>query len=196
MATETKIELSAEAKQIIEDLKTMPEWATAAISKGMEKANQFTMAHIMQVHLTGNGPFPVSEHKLGVRSSRLRGGLFASRPVVVGERVQSAIGDSVKYAVIHEFGGRIKHPPRSGSVRLRTDASGALLRHGKNGKLATFAKASHKRAKEVKFNAAGYEVEMPERAPVRTGIQEKFQEYGEAIGLEIVKAWNQNKTKA
>jgi len=73
-----------------------------------------------------------------------------------------AIGSNKVYAAIHQFGGIIKLGARSGSLRLRTDAKGQLLRQG-GGKGAIFAKKTHKRFVERVFESAAHEVTMPAR---------------------------------
>ena len=70
------------------------------------------------------------------------------------------------YAAIHNFGGPITRQPRTGTVRLRTDARGNLLRQGSEGlkaNLAVFARSSHKRAVDRPFSSAGYTIQMPQR---------------------------------
>lgn len=77
-----------------------------------------------------------------------------------------------KYAAIHEYGGTIHMPARGGSVRLRVDARGNLLRQKTNDKLAVFAKASHKRAISRDFKSASYDIVMPERSYLRSSLRD------------------------
>lgn len=72
-------------------------------------------------------------------------------------------GAASGYAAIHQFGGEIQRAPHSSWVRLRTDRQGQLLRQGKNGKLAVFAKDSHKQATTRKFTSEGYTIRIPAR---------------------------------
>ncbi|MCL2872905.1 MAG: phage virion morphogenesis protein [Betaproteobacteria bacterium] len=67
------------------------------------------------------------------------------------------------YARIQNDGGTISFAPRSGTVRLRTDRKGNLLRQdGSN--LARFAKGSHKRVSERRWtNSTGWSVTIPAR---------------------------------
>lgn len=78
-------------------------------------------------------------------------------------RDYSQVGSNLIYAAIHHHGGDIQREARSGTVRLRTDAKGALLRQGKNGKLAVFARRSHKRAVDRSFEAKAYTIRIPAR---------------------------------
>ena len=167
-----------------------PQHIRTSVARAMDAENQLTIAHISEARLSGKGPFPVEEHRLGVRSRTLVRSLRASKAVVSADQITSAIGTNVVYAGIHEFGGVISHAARAGRVRLRTDASGNLLRRGANGRLATFAKSSHKRAVERTFTTSGHDVTMPARAPIFHGIQDRRENYGAAISGGITSALN------
>jgi phage gpG-like protein len=193
MPVQLKIELTESAKKIVAGLQTLPDQIVSAIALGMDKANQFAIGAIQKDHLTGQGPFPPEEHKLGIRTSRLRGSVNATPATVSGTTVTSSIGSNVIYAAIHEFGGRVHHPARQVKTRLRTDARGNLLRQLGHPKLAIFARTSHKRAKEVITRGKEYDVDMPERAPFRTGIEESDHSYKREISAAIVAEWNKLK---
>ncbi|MFZ4857915.1 MAG: phage virion morphogenesis protein [Desulfuromonadaceae bacterium] len=75
----------------------------------------------------------------------------------------AGVATNKKYAAIHNFGGPINRAARSGSVRLRTDARGNILRQNGSDHLAIFAKKSHKRAVSRDFSASGYTITMPQR---------------------------------
>jgi hypothetical protein len=177
------VELSQESREKLRRLEDAG-GLLAALATAMNAQANYTVSHIHRTRLIGTGPFPPSEHKLGVRSSRLWKALFATRATISGKTISWAIGDSVKYARIHELGGTIKHAARSGSVRLRTDARGNLLRQSGDqvgGRLAVFAKRSHKRARVVQYQAAAYQVNMPARAPIWTGILDCSAELRKAV---------------
>lgn len=190
MSSILKIELSPQAQRLVGALPALPQKLAARIAQVMDQENLVTVSHIQRAHLTGVGPFPVEEHKLGMRTSRLRTSANASEATVSGDLIISAIGSNVKYAAVHEFGGRIHHPAREVKVRLRTDARGNLVRQLKNSNLAMFAGAHHKRVKEVTSQAKAYDVDMPERSPFRTGIKERSASYGKAFSAAIVGEWN------
>ena len=191
MADTIKIELTEKAKGLMGAVASMPDWGMAAFAKGMDQANQMALSHIQRQHLTGVGPFPVDEHKLGVVSNRLRGGAWASPATVSGTTVASEIGSPVKYAEWHEFGLVFTRKGRTGTARLHTDAKGKLMRQIGHENLAVFAKAVHKagRVKEVAWKSEDHEVTIPERAPFRTGIKEVLGDYGRIVSREVVAAW-------
>jgi len=187
MSASYKIQLTDQARKIVENMKTLPVRMVAAIAKGMDAGNELAVAKIRRDHLNGIGPFPPEQHKLGVRTSRLRGSVNATPSVISGQTIDSSIGSNVIYAAIHEFGGRIKMGERTQKVRLRTDKDGNLMRQLKN--LAIFARKDHKRAKEYFTKVAAHEIEMPERAPFRTGIQESLPQYKRTISAAVVAEW-------
>lgn len=83
--------------------------------------------------------------------------------VQYSDATAAVVGTNLVYAAIHQFGGEIQFAPRSGSVRLRTDARGNLLRQG-GGNRAIFARDNHKRARTVRWTSeSGWTVKMPAR---------------------------------
>ena len=72
-------------------------------------------------------------------------------------------GTNVVYAGIHNFGGDIERLAFSSTLRLRTTASGRLLRQKDHERLAVFAKATHKRAVEKRYTVGAHKISMPAR---------------------------------
>src|ERR1700690_4061269 len=186
-----RIELTQEAQDILRHVTDMPQSMMVDIAKGMDRANLWMVSRIQVERLTGvkQGPFPVEEHRLGERTGRLKNALHPSEVTIADNRAESSIGDNVKYAAIHEFGGVIHHTARTGTARLATNKHGELLRQFGFPHLAKFAKRG-KPAKEVAYQAGEYDVNMPERAPVRTGIREHLQEYGVMVSAAIEESWD------
>lgn len=189
------IEISANAQKVLARMEKFPAAMAAAMGRAMDQQNQLTVAHIQATRLSGKGPFPVAEHRLGEKTGRLRSSVHRTDAVVSqtpgGFTVVSSIGSNVKYAAIHEYGGIIRRTQKAGSVRLRTDHQGNLIRQGKNGKLAVFAKSTHKRFKSVDY-AGGKKVEavIPARAPFSTGIEDRLPSYKRALSNAIIAVWN------
>jgi phage gpG-like protein len=188
MSVAIHIELTQSAQKILANLQALPANMALAIAAGMDEANQFALANIVSKRLSGKGPYDVAEQRLGERSHTLIKSARTSPAVVNGNQVISAIGSNVKYAGLHEFGGRVHHPARTVKTRLRTDARGALVRQ--LGTLAIFAKKTHKRAKEVISQGKAYDVQIPARAPFRAGIAESAGDYRKSISKQIVAVWN------
>lgn len=160
----------------------------AALAREIDLQTQLTAAHIVEKRLTGAGPFPVSDHRLGVRTNLLRNSVRASSATVSGDTITSGIGTNVKYAGTHEFGLTIRHKARTGTVRLRTDRKGILIRQ-KDGKLAVFARNTHKQAKAVQYQGKAYEITYPERAPFRFGIRDRADAMGNGVSRAAIKFW-------
>lgn len=81
-------------------------------------------------------------------------------------RTEAGIGTNMAYAAAQHFGAKIQRQGKAGTVRLRTDAKGNLLRQGEEGrsaKLAVFARASHKRAVERAYQGKDYTITLPAR---------------------------------
>ena len=189
MSATVTIKLTDEAQGILRSIKGMTEGMSRAVARGMDQANQIAKTRIENQHLTGKGPFPVSQHKLGVKSGLLRKSTWANKARVNGNTISSAIGSNVIYAAIHEFGGVIHKDAKSGSVRLRVDRHGALFRQPGFAHLAIFARPQHK-AREVKTKIKAHDITMPERAPFRTGIAESAADYTREISAAIVNTWH------
>ena len=185
-----KVALSPQAEKIATNFQKLPGRIVDAVVRGMDLANQYAVANIQRNHMTGKGPFPPEAHRLGVVTNRLRGSVYARGAQQVNETaVHSVIGSNVVYARIHEFGGRIHHEARQLKVRHRLDARGALVRQKGYANLAVFASPDHKRVRETTVQAQAYDVNMPERSPFRTGLNESRGEYTRAISAAIVEEW-------
>lgn len=160
------IELSPELRAVMAAM--TPQALGKALVVGLDEAAQLTVGSIQAKRLSGRGPFPPVEGRLGVRSGRLRGSIRASKAVVGEAGASVTIGTNVKYAAIHEFGGTYTRKVKPGTVRLATDRAGNLV---KRGNLATFAKRRNSRAREVAFTGGGsYTVNVPARAPIGHGV--------------------------
>jgi len=187
---ELRVELSEEAEAMLSRMRSSGP-VLRQMARAMDRENQFTVAHIASVRMRGNDgkPFPPELHVLGVRTARLRRSLRAVKAEVSGEVIESSIGSNVKYAGVHEFGGRIEVPPRAVTVRLKETRKGELARQIGFENLAVFAKRTAKRAREVRTQRRGYTIEMPARAPIRSGIEDRLERYGEALSEAVRLAW-------
>ncbi len=189
MSEVVKIELTPQAEKILRHMTNMPQSMLVDIAKGMQRANVLMVSRIQEERLTGDGPFPVEEHKLGVRTGRLGGSLRSGETMIGDSKVESSIGSNVKYAAVHEFGLPVHHPARVGKLRLKTNR-GNLVRQEGYSHLAVFARRRGKAYKEVGAIFGEYTQQMPERAPVRTGIAEHLGEYGQMVSQAIEDSWN------
>ena len=187
MSARVNITLSPESKAYIESLEKMPADMPRVIARVMDKQNNLTVAYIQRTYLSFPKDGPPQLNGLRVQSNRLRGSIRASKAVITGAGISSAIGSNVKYAALHEFGGKFTRTQKPGVVRLRADAGGNLLRQDISPNLAVFAARRHKRVVEVQHEGSTYTVTYPERMPVRRGINDRMGAYRDAIGTAIVK---------
>lgn len=162
----SEIRLTPEAHAALARMQTFPERMKDAIRATMDLENELTVGHIQQHRLSQRGP-----DTLGVVTGRLRRSLRPSKARVIGNAIVSAIGTNVKYAGIHEFGGR------TAPHVIRARAGGALRFRVGNAILL-----------RKKVNHPGSQI--PARAPIRKGIADRSQAYGNALSAAILSTWN------
>ncbi len=119
MSATITIQLSPSAIALSEKFKRAPQEFPQAIKRGMTRALAIVSGRIQERRLTGHGPFPATEHRLGERTGQLKL-RTQSKPVQITSEgnqtvVKGGIGSSVFYAAIHEFGG--KHAPERAPFR-------------------------------------------------------------------------------
>lgn len=149
-----------------------PDVMVGAVRRGMDRGTQLVTDRIRRTRLTGQGPFAVADHRLGVKSGRLRKSLQWTKGVVSGLAVTTAIGAVVKYAAAHEFGFSGKVPVKA-HQRTATKAFGVKLSEPK-----PHSVKAHQRT-----------VRVPERRPIRSGIEESLDVFNREITREVVGAF-------
>lgn len=180
---ETKpIELSPEAKRIIARLGDAG-YLMDAVRREMDTQNQFTVDAIAEKRLSGKGPFPVEQHRLGERTHRLRPSLRRTNSVVTGGAVEGSIGTNVEYAGVHEFGfeGEVTV---AGHARKRF-AMQTFVGVGKRNPRRKVRKA------DVTVGAFKRHMKVLARAPITTGVEERIPATGLAVSRAIVTAWEE-----
>jgi phage gpG-like protein len=195
MSVAVQVKISNEATALLMRLGNQPA-LMRAITKEMNNqmlGDDGLRTHIITQHLNAQPhPSDPSNHELGRVTSRLANSVYATTEGTA-TTVESHIGSNVKYARIHEYGGTIKRLQLAGSVHLRTDAKGNLLKgvaRFASKKVNKKGELKHKRFLNVPY-AGGkrFEIVMPERAPFRTGIAEKIDDVGKGISEAIVNYW-------
>jgi phage gpG-like protein len=161
----------------------------AAIAQEVDRQNELTVSHIQRKYLSF--PFtkktggrvskqPTTLEGLRIISGRLRGSIRRTTATVQNDSVTAAIGSNVKYAGIHEFGGRIQMPARARRI------------HFIEGKFAS--EKSFKRhlkkftgAKRLIAYGRPYTINMPERSYLRRGIADRQEATGKGVSRAIVR---------
>jgi hypothetical protein len=169
-----KAKLTPKAQETLRAVQTLPQNILAGIALAMDLQNQFTISHIVRDYLSFPKDGPSTDIGLRVQSGRGRASIRASKAKVTGQAVQSAIGSNIGYMAAHEFGATI---PAHDVV-----AKGGALRF-RIGDRVLFRKKVHIP-----------EVELPARAPVQHGIEDRLDDYSEAISAEIQKIWDGGKS--
>ena len=106
---------SEKLRGLMERARTMPRLAVEAAAKALALSAQVIVGNAVEYRFTNQkGPFPISEHKLGFITRRLRQSITATRPQLHYETGEASVafGSNVKYFAIHEFGF-------SGNVNVR-----------------------------------------------------------------------------
>jgi phage gpG-like protein len=121
MSVAIQIKLSPQAIALSDKFKRAPQQFPQAVKRGMDKSLAIVAGRIQERRLTGHGPFPVIEHRLGERTGQLKLRTRSTPATVTttGETttVTGAIGSSVVYAAVHEFGSPKKHIPARAPFR-------------------------------------------------------------------------------
>lgn len=116
MSVAITIQLSPQAIALKERFDRAPREFPQAIRRGMTRALAVVSGRIQERRLTGHGPFPTLEHRLGERSGQLKLRTQSKPATVTSEGdtavVEGAIGSSVFYAAFNEFGTK-KTPERA-----------------------------------------------------------------------------------
>lgn len=145
-----------------------PDVMVGAVRRGMDRGTQLVTDRIRRTRLSGQGPFAIADHRLGVKSGRLRKALQWTKGSVSGLEVTTAIGAVVKYAAAHEFGFTGKVPVKA-HQRTATKAFGVKL--------------SEPKPHPVKVHQRT--VRIPERRPIRSGIEENLAVFSNEITTEV-----------
>lgn len=157
------VQIPPRSAAVIERFRHMPERLLPAIAHGLDRAAQAIIGHAQRMRFRGKGPFPPQEHRLGVRTHRLRDSLSALPAEVDPEGVRVRIGSDVVYFGPHEFGF-------AGAVQVREHRR--VIRRGK------------RQAKIVSVRAHQRTMRLPERAPLRYSVLDELP----AIERELVRA--------
>jgi hypothetical protein len=183
MALTIQIELTPEAQATLRSFQTLPPRMLEKMRSAMDEANQLVLGQVTAKRFTGRGPFPPPEHRLGVRTGRLRQSLRASKAEIAGNSIQSAIGSNVVYLAMHELGFTGQVNVKSFTRRVPTNRFGRAPRsplkivRGKKSSPSTETVRAHTRNMNV-----------PARAPLRTGIEENLDIYRDKLSTAVLES--------
>lgn len=138
VTTRITLQIDSRTRALLARLRNVPAEAVQAVIRGSARAAPIVLGNAVKRRFTGQGPFPFSEHRLGVRTNRLRQSLGFSRPQIVdgnlvrlsfGSGVGTDVKEPVSYFAIHEFGFKGKVQVRAHT--RRAVAQGPLSPKGK-----------------------------------------------------------------
>lgn len=167
---ESTVTISPDLSAALQGLK--PDALRKSIARGLVRATALITGEIQAKRLTGKGPFPVSQNRLGVKTGRLRQSLtYTKTATITGDVVQTTIGTNVKYGAAHEFGYK-------GPVKVKAHTATITQVFGRKlAKPLTVARKPYTR-----------NVTIPERRPIRTGIVERLPMIENEIAREVLNA--------
>jgi hypothetical protein len=174
----------------------LPQVGLAAVARGMLNAGQTVLGRAVKNRFTGQGPFPVAEHRLGEVTKRLRRTLRATKPQInlSSREVTMGFGSEVKYFALHEFGFK-------GKVQVRGHNRATVARGNKDAKL-TRGQINERKVAILVKSRGNYSYVRPHsrnlniaaRAPMTTELQAETttKSFLLEISRELSLAINQN----
>jgi phage gpG-like protein len=171
MSYTIEMAVSSQARLAIDRLKDSP-GALRAIARRMDFENNLTIEQIRRFHLSG----PTTDSSLSVRTSRLRGSIRSTQPIVTADGVESSIGSNLIYAGVHEFGfeGEVQVRPHN-----RTSRKFQKFKFG--GKTIN----RKIRGADIRVGTFKRQMRIPARAPIGHGIADRAEDYGAGISTAI-----------
>ena len=198
MSDSIQIQLAPAAVALLRSSDTWPAQVLQALRKSTDLQNELTVGHIQATRLSGKGPFPVDEGRLGVVTNRLRSSLRPAAATVNGTQIESSLGSNVRYAGAHEFGFEGSVTVRAHTrTNPRADLVSFRGQQGRRDALAgAFLTASGRIRKGVVPVASAVvsvrqhtaQRSVPARAPIRHGIEDRAADYGRAYSAAIITA--------
>ena len=185
-----QVELPEDARALIKGLEEFPDKIVLALKRGIDKALPEVASQIQAQRLTGQGPFPVEEHMLGVRSGQLRQSVWFAEGVIQDNTVTASLGSPVRYAAVHEFGFE-------GDVQVRPFFR-KNRRADQYGKIERVSRRTGRRYKSTVKTASGIapvtshtrHMRIPARAPFGYGVADSDQLIINAVTSELQVAWD------
>lgn len=193
-----QVKLTPEARQRLAQMKQFPARMAHAVAQEFDLQNEYTVGAIQEKRLSGKGPFPVSEGRLGVVTNRLRTSLRRTKAVQSGGGLIGSIGSNVIYAGAHEFGFEGSVSVKSYTRKLasgdRFSINGAQVRRGTASHImgGNLKKVARTASGVATVKAHTRHMHVPERAPIRKGIEERLELYVEPLSNAIVAAWEEH----
>lgn len=169
-------------------INALPAALLEAARAELDVTNQIVLGGIVARRFTGKGPFAASDHRLGVVTNRLRASLRATAAQVDGPSLTFQIGSNVEYFGAHEAGFQ-------GAVSVRPHRR--RITKKQSFKFGGRATRRVVQKQDAAVSAHTRQVNIPARAPLRTGLEESAPIYEQRLGrvlqrtivLSVERAW-------
>lgn len=106
MKLEVRTDGDVRLRRLLELAADLPARSMTALVRALAIASQEIVGMAVKLRFTGQGPFPISANKLGVRTGRMRRSVRSTKPQAnlrTGE-ISLSYGSNLVYFAIHEFG--------------------------------------------------------------------------------------------
>jgi hypothetical protein len=104
MSAQIVVTIPPQSQAVIKKIENLPLELPLAVKRGMDFALSIVRGRIQQQRLSGKGPYPPSEHRLGIVTQQLQESLREEPAVIVGNTITGSIGSHVFYGFLHEYG--------------------------------------------------------------------------------------------
>src|SRR5215470_11112004 len=104
MSVQVQVQIPAETQAKIAKFNELPTEIPKAIKRGMDYALSVVRGRIQSQRLSGRGPYPPEQHRLGIVTQQLQRSLREEPAVITGNTVTGSIGSPVFYGALHEYG--------------------------------------------------------------------------------------------
>jgi len=195
MSLTLTIKLTPPAEAVAARVEGFPARMMARMVEVLDLQNQETAGHVAVTKLSQRGSMT-----LGVVTNRLRPSVRPRPATLSGLTVVSSIGSNVKYAAAHEFGFSGTVTVRAHERRFANVAGGPTQFQGARKSISMRDAASLRQTKKKKValdfregvshvKQHSMKMDLPARAPIRRGIEERLPSYREAMSAAVLKEW-------
>jgi len=104
MSAQIRFYIPPETQRKIDSLDDLQTTIPVAVKRGLDFAISQVRGRIQAQRLSGKGPYPPSEHRLGIVTQQLQRSLREEPAVIAGNTITASIGSPVFYGYLHEYG--------------------------------------------------------------------------------------------
>jgi hypothetical protein len=102
--TKVIVIIPSETQDKIDRINALSDEIPQAVKRGMDFSLDQVRGRIQIQRMSGKGPYPPEEHRLGIVTQNLQRSLRREPAVIVGNTITGDIGTNIFYGKIHEYG--------------------------------------------------------------------------------------------